>query len=52
MYRKYRYENGVLLEIAALKQFVQTYFGRSFSCFRHFWEGFDIFISNCLFFEV
>lgn len=51
-YRKYRYENRTLLEIAALKQSVQTYFGRSFSYFGDVWEEFDIFISNCLFFEV
>lgn len=52
IYRKYRYENRSLLEVAALKQSVQTYLGRSFSYFRDLWEGFDIFIRNCLFFEV
>lgn len=41
-----------LLEVAALKQPAETCFGRSFSYFRDVWERFDIFISNCLFFEV
>lgn len=34
VYTKYRHEKRPLLEIAALKQFVQTYLGRSFSYFR------------------
>lgn len=41
-----------LLGVAALEQSVETYFGRSFSYFRGVWERFDIFIRNCLFFEV
>lgn len=55
MYRKYSRENKarvLTFGTSCFKTVAETYFGRSFSYFRDFWESFDIFVRNCLFFEV